>query len=502
MRVIACHILIDVHVASKCTTTKTVLRAVLESCALGFYCFPTKPFLLGASVVHPSGKRMDAVPFAKYTTFLELQELVRRAYCMSDDLGIVNHERDKQLKIEFLETDEIMRQFLSENQNVERKIFAFTTQSTTAVICLLQDALGRSAATASEVHVVHLRDTFGRLDTPDSSESMDVVTIPSTNLQNDEDIIRRFLSPYLNDTQSIDAEHVQLVVDQSEHIVLKCDTVSKVMDFTAFPQISQMLYTGPDGPVFPYTPGAKRVKQQLRNGINRLKIMSFGFPHVLLPTMSSKYEWSSLDKNTSRFTALCRTMSERKIALLLTSRATDNTRVPSAYFMLLPSETDQSLLLKSVASKEIYLHELTLGPPRSMAYPRANEEINAALDQIPRVDHFNPLNLRSCVFDWLITTLSRNGKAKTISARKRKPKTNNNNLDFDDDLYMSPPPKRNIEMRGTNNQGAGSGKKRGAEYSAVVARPTTQRSCIDLRQSRSNPKPLTSDDEDDNCNSS
>ncbi|XP_019898691.2 meiosis 1 arrest protein isoform X2 [Esox lucius] len=129
----------------------------------------------------------------------------------------------------------------------------------------------------------------------------------------------------------------------------------------------------------------------------------YGLPLIVRPTTCWQLDWEDMENNQHLFHALCRTLRARDWFLLVRSEPAVGgfTGGVCSHYLLQPSAS-LTLLLKPVANRELLLPcqlpDSNQDPP-----PDALNIIQGCLDQLELDTLFNPLSLRSNLYQHLVT---------------------------------------------------------------------------------------------------
>ncbi|XP_054907158.1 meiosis 1 arrest protein isoform X3 [Poeciliopsis prolifica] len=129
----------------------------------------------------------------------------------------------------------------------------------------------------------------------------------------------------------------------------------------------------------------------------------YGLPLVIRPTTCWQLEWDEMETNNSLFHALCQTLRNQDLFLLL--KVEPDKKSPAggsgvySHFVLQPSPS-LSLLLKPVASRELLL-PCSLPVSNQDPSPNAMQSIQACLSQLDEDFVLNPLLLSSNLYQHL-----------------------------------------------------------------------------------------------------
>ncbi|KAJ8007826.1 hypothetical protein DPEC_G00098230 [Dallia pectoralis] len=129
----------------------------------------------------------------------------------------------------------------------------------------------------------------------------------------------------------------------------------------------------------------------------------YGLPLTVRPTTCWQLDWEDMENNQNLFHALCRTLRARDWFLLVRSEPAVGgfTGGMCSHYLLQPSAS-LTLLLKPVANRELLL-PCQLPDSNQDPLPDALSTIQGCLDQLEEDTLFNPLSIRSSLYQHLRT---------------------------------------------------------------------------------------------------
>ncbi|KFQ14227.1 Meiosis 1 arrest protein, partial [Leptosomus discolor] len=149
----------------------------------------------------------------------------------------------------------------------------------------------------------------------------------------------------------------------------------------------------------------------------------YGLPFIIKPTSCWQLDWDELELNQHSFHALCHSLLKRKW-MLLAKREPQNTS-PSwdiavhSYYVIVPSDS-ATLLVKAVAIRELLLPSAF--PALIAEHPeRVQGPIESALNSLEVEVAYNPLHLKSNIYEYLRSVLSKPLHRQQPQPRDQRP---------------------------------------------------------------------------------
>ncbi|XP_054157746.1 meiosis 1 arrest protein-like [Oppia nitens] len=149
----------------------------------------------------------------------------------------------------------------------------------------------------------------------------------------------------------------------------------------------------------------------------------YGVPYILSATRSLKMSLKELEHNWNRFYGLIDAMNEKKSVIILesinkSSSSSSTTTSPSSllksYYACMSSPDSRTLVMKSVATKELVLPYFTDSVDSLITRQPSKDIVDTVhrhLDRLPYNDIYNPLYVKNNLYDYLSlsSTSSSNG---------------------------------------------------------------------------------------------
>lgn len=153
----------------------------------------------------------------------------------------------------------------------------------------------------------------------------------------------------------------------------------------------------------------------------------YGIPFRLQPTSCWRMEWSDLEANRQYFHALVQTLKERDCVLVVGMKQLH--KVPpsrsstmSIYFGLFASDT--SLLIKSLASKELLLPPMNAQFDGDFVSDDTRATVGASLNRLSVLGEFNPVHFPSGLCSSLKLCLADTKAARQNQMKQMNPSSN------------------------------------------------------------------------------
>ncbi|XP_067414946.1 meiosis 1 arrest protein [Emydura macquarii macquarii] len=149
----------------------------------------------------------------------------------------------------------------------------------------------------------------------------------------------------------------------------------------------------------------------------------FGLPFIIKPTSCWQLDWDELEMNRHNFHALCHSLLKRGWMLL--AKREPQSMSPSwsitvnSYYIIIPSDTS-TLLIKAIAVRELLL------PCNVPALPADTPEtalstIESALNSLEVEPSYNPLHVKSNLYKYLVSRLSRPQYRQQVQPKDQRP---------------------------------------------------------------------------------
>ena len=249
-----------------------------------------------------------------------------------------------------------------------------------------------------------------------------------------------FMKTWLRD-QSIDREHLHIrfnKISGEKKLLIKCDIRERLIDFSELPyrhcfeiptdtgESSQSAQAGAEGK--PGRPSPIIVLQVVKKVLcsSICESVVFGKPILLSSSNCWQMEWDELENNQNYFNALCKSLVNVKEALICENITSNPVRrgvpqiiPPRGLFLLMPSKSVDSLLLKSIACRELLLNAHVPVHPQLEIVPKsAMDDVARALNSIEAEAEFNPLQSQSGLIQSLRELMKNNSVPKREPIKK------------------------------------------------------------------------------------
>lgn len=275
------------------------------------------------------------------------------------------------------------------------------------------------------------------IQTDQSSEITGMWTV--VDMECNETCVEGYLKKWLRD-ESTDSEHLHLHIGD---LTLKCDVQERMLNPNELP-FGSFLHFGL-APKANAAHGSRAGTKVEATPISHLKVLemlpmaslcdSIIFGHAVIIGNSScwQMDWDDLEDNQNNFNALCARLVEEDSCVLCenvtrtTGRQKNNSQVasiPKAKFVLMPSKSSPTLLLKSITTKELFLPFEEISLDANSIPTNAHQSITLALRTVGQSKSFNPLEYESGLYRALKVKLQQRPsysiQSKPVSARGSK----------------------------------------------------------------------------------
>ncbi|XP_019850609.1 PREDICTED: meiosis 1 arrest protein-like [Amphimedon queenslandica] len=252
---------------------------------------------------------------------------------------------------------------------------------------------------------------------------------------------------------STDVEHIQIVlpsssagvvtgarVNDENRIIIKCDVWERMLDPSCLPTaFSKNLTIQTGSSVVSQTQSSGRGSTTHTVPVYRLKSIGtvscdgvcesvvYGSPCIVRSTCCWKLDWDELETNQQHFQALCYQLKERNQGLLLATDDSFGSSVASsppvqvkANYILIPSPSPASLLLKAVVCNELLL-PIDLGEDEVVhLLPESIDTLGESLSKLEHHEIYNPLNIHSGLYTVINSSTSdQRSRSSTETGRGR-----------------------------------------------------------------------------------
>lgn len=220
-----------------------------------------------------------------------------------------------------------------------------------------------------------------------------------------------YLKKWLNYSNN-NSENVRIFIKSKENIeelVIKCDSKKAIIDLKDIP-ISQDLNSKPIKTfdsltnicINDRTIDLRSVGLVRTDGL--CDSVVFGIPFILNATKSPKLSFNELELNSHRFQALIEVMNEKNVFIILEMNSKQEKSFPNSFYALMSSMDTKSLVLKSIATKELLLPYFidSIDTLMSTKVPKeVVDSVRQSLDVFPVNDVYNPLYINNNFFQFL-----------------------------------------------------------------------------------------------------
>jgi uncharacterized protein YlaN (UPF0358 family) len=227
--------------------------------------------------------------------------------------------------------------------------------------------------------------------------------------------IEGFFKVWFHDS-NVDYEKINLSfgniiqTDCDNQFIIKCDLKEAIIDTNLIPFIKTIKFDSTlnlsDSQTIPPSILAtnNRVVLKIVGLINRdgfCETTVFGIPYVLSPTRCLHLTFSELELNEQRFHALIEVMNEKQVVIILEHKQHNS---PINYFALFSSLASKTLIMKSLATKELLLPYFNDSVDKLVSKTPTQpivESVRKKLDEFQICDIYNPLHVNNNLYDYL-----------------------------------------------------------------------------------------------------
>ncbi|XP_020860974.1 meiosis 1 arrest protein isoform X1 [Phascolarctos cinereus] len=239
-------------------------------------------------------------------------------------------------------------------------------------------------------------------------------------IENDTVSIESFFKAWLQDSGT-DQEHLHLLLPsrcfssfssaRSEPMCLKCDLQERLLNPALLPGTAE----SPGGDFsYQMAPQSAASRYRLRvikalesSGV--CESVTYGLPFIIRPTSCWQLDWDELETNQQRFHALCHSLQKRQWLLLAKgeppSPGPSQNGPASTFYIIFPSSS-LTMLVKAVATCELLLPNSFPMPPEDPPEDILRSMENT-LDGLEVASTYNPLQIKSCLYEHLRSILSK-----------------------------------------------------------------------------------------------
>lgn len=193
-----------------------------------------------------------------------------------------------------------------------------------------------------------------------------------------------------------------------QQLIIKCDIREAILDVNLMPVMRRDEADGFRSQTIP--PSILSINNR-NKVLNVLKIVGlvkrdglcdsvvFGIPYVLSPTLCHDLSFIELQLNVQHFYALIEVMNEKNAVLILEFKQDLS---PIYYFVLFSSTNTKTLIMKSLATKELVLPFFTDSVEKLMSNNPTQQIVSSVRQQLTQFsisDIYNPLYISNNLFD-------------------------------------------------------------------------------------------------------
>jgi len=199
----------------------------------------------------------------------------------------------------------------------------------------------------------------------------------------------------------------------NNEFIIKCDIREAILDVNLIPVIKTVKFDSCRTGTIPPSILVNNNRDSVFDDCYQLKIIGlvdreglcdsvvFGIPYVLSPTRCHNLSFDELELNAHQFHALIQVMNEKKVILILEHFQQSS---PNTYFALFSSPDKKTLIMKSLATKELLLPYSNDSVDKLMSNNptlQVVESVRKKLDELPLTSYYNPLFVNNNLYEYL-----------------------------------------------------------------------------------------------------
>ena len=130
----------------------------------------------------------------------------------------------------------------------------------------------------------------------------------------------------------------------------------------------------------------------------------FGIPYILSATRSTELQYKELEENFNRFYGLIKVMNEKKAVIVLRLKQQIDNNCLKTFFVLMSSPDEKTLIMKSIATKEMVLPYITDTVDTMVSRTPSQSVLDSVrnhLNGFPFTDIYNPLMIENNLFKFI-----------------------------------------------------------------------------------------------------
>ena len=274
------------------------------------------------------------------------------------------------------------------NGNVD---ILFTTCNTTFKKSLDSILSSHTSHVPRKVTVLTIKDEPELSGLPECLTEIDDIVIAPSSLH-----IQRSLRCWLFGQ---DRELLTIVLPND--LELSCDILPLSIDITSLLPETQKSLTITQPAMSAHWGQESKIKLRATKVISVNSVCEsvlFGAPLILLPSTHWNLEWDILESNQHNFAAFCKSLASSGNGIIC-----ENTCEIRSIFMIIADESG-SALIKPMLCSELLLPKPDV--PLIEANILASERIEDSLTELPKEEHFSPLDYSCCLHEQLLSRMA------------------------------------------------------------------------------------------------